>query len=135
MLFYDILTLAYHVVRQKNNCGKIKIGECVYFSYLDAVYDKLILAAARSIILDMNLWEKRHPFVGTAEEAYLNYCELFLSKREYRLAFYNKYPAVFRSVLEIVIFASDNFNMLVERINKDKNAIRDELCGENASMR
>ena len=38
-------------------------------------------------------------------------------------------------VLEIVIFASDNFNMLVERINKDKNAIRDELCGENASMR
>lgn len=127
--FYDILTLAYHVVRQKNNCGKIKIGECVYFSYLDAVYDKLILAAARSIILDMNLWEKRHPFVGTAEEAYLNYCELFLSKREYRLAFYNKYPAVFRSVLEIVIFASDNFNMLVERINKDKNAIRDELCG------
>ena len=127
--FYDFLSLTFNILNDNNNL--IYICKEVYLNYLDSIYSRLMLVTVRSLIFEMNLWNKSHSFDGTANEAYQNYCNRCLLDRNYRISFYNKYPAVFRGVLETIIFSIENFNTFIKRLLNDKNQIENVLCQEN----
>lgn len=126
--FYEFLTLIYQKIKEIANCGEIKLDEEAYIDYLDTIYNKFMLIAARTIILEMRLWHKEHLYIKLPNEAYYIYSEQFLLNKKYRIQFFEKYPAVLRGILEILIFAIDNFKEFYERIEKDKYKIIEKLC-------
>lgn len=126
--FLDFLSLIYKNTQSKIKNSMLRITKVAILNYLDMVYDKFSLIAARTIIFDMNLWNQQYSGYGTAENLYSVYCKNFLSNREYRISFYEEYPAVFRSMLETTIYAIDNYGLFLKRIEKDKREIQQILC-------
>lgn len=126
--FVDLLTLAYSAIKQKDNKDEILFLDDVIKDYLNEIYKKLIFISIRSLIIEMNMWNERNSIIGTPEELYQIYCKKYLNDRKYRLEFYEKYPVVFRSVLETIIFGVDNFKLFFTRLKKDKVKIEKEFC-------
>lgn len=130
-IFYlDMMTILYRRLKINKRFDRVIISETAIMSYLDMVFDKMLLIAGRSLIVEMTYWYSSSSNTDDPAKAYQRYSRKFLSNRQYRIKFYNNFPAVFRGILRAILYCSSNFNDFYMRINKDKEVIETSLCAQ-----